>query len=687
MPGRKQQPRSERLNRHTGRLFNGSTVWLLLGIILIVIAAGVAYWPALHGGFVLDDDLLLTENHLVQASDGLYRIWFTSQATDYWPVTNSTLWLEWRLWGRNTTGYHVVNLALHVADCLLIWLLLRKLAIPGAFLAALLFAVHPVNVESVAWIAQLKNVLSMLFFLLSILWYLNFDTPTAPQNPRQSKTTPQTFRTLFWYALSLAAFVLAMLSKGSVAILPLVLLLIVWWQRDRVTWRDVLRLVPFFLVAVGLTAVNIWFQAHTVEGVIRNATFLQRLLGAGAVVWFYLWKAILPLDLSFVYPQWTIEPGNLLWWLPLAAAIAVTMFLVWQRNSPRMKWVRPVLFAWAFFCVALAPVMGFTDVTYMRNSLVADHYQYIALLGVVALISAGVVCGSRRLAPFPHHAINIAVGCAVGALLIVTRQQTGLYANAMMLYTSTAQLNPNSDLIQLNLGVEHYKAGEISNAIEHFQAALRIDPANDSAHMDLGTALINLGRFDDAIQQFQEVLRLKPSSAAMAHCSIGIALTKAGRPREAIEHLQQALEINPNHLEACNNLAWILATTSDNALRDPNRAVQLAQKAIELDPQGVDFFNTLGVAHYRAGHWQEALQWLNKSTQATHGGSAFDWFFLAMAHQQLGQHDKALSDYDKAVERMDKTAPQDPELLRFRAEAQTLLAGKSPPDENSKEHQ
>ncbi len=402
------------------------------------------------------------------------------------------------------------------------------------------------------------------------------------------------------------------------------------------TARLLARRAIFFLVAAGFTVINLWFQSHSTDEVIRNATLVQRLLGAGAVVWFYLWKAILPLHLSFVYSQWDINPGNLLWWLPLAAAVAVTTLLVWQRNSRSSKWIRPVLFAWTFFCLALLPVMGFTDVTYMRNSLVADHYQYIAIIGVVALAAAAVYRGSQRRTPAWQCALNIGAGCVVAALLILTRQQAALYANAMTLYTNTAEHNPTSDLIQLNLGVEHYKAGQINDAVQHFQAALQINPSNDSAHMDLGTALISLGRLDDAIQQFQEVLRLKPSSAATAHCSMGIALIKAGRPRKAIEHLQTSLEINPKHLEACNNLAWVLATASDDTVRDPIRAVELAQKAIELDPKHTDFFNTLGVAYYRAGHWQDAIQWLNKSTQANNGGSAFDWFFSGHGPPTIG---------------------------------------------------
>ena len=246
---------------------------ILWGAALLTLITAVAYTPSVRGDFLLDDNKLVTDNDLVKASDGLYRFWCTTDPADYWPLTNSSFWFNWRLWGVNPTGYHVINLLLHLAAAVLIWGILRKLAIPGAFLAALLFAVHPVNVESVAWISQRKNTLAMLFFLLSILWYL----PTIKQ--RTADDEPQTG---LWYCLSLLAFLLAMLSKGSVAILPFVLLLLVWWQRRRITMPDLLRTAPFFLAAILLGAVNVWFQTHSFTDAIRSVTFSQRLAGAAA---------------------------------------------------------------------------------------------------------------------------------------------------------------------------------------------------------------------------------------------------------------------------------------------------------------------------------------------------------------------------------------------------------------------
>ncbi len=342
------------------------TLRILAGVAIIIVVAFLAYFPSLSGGFIWDDkDIFLENNIIVKASDGLYRFWCTTEAADYWPVTNSTFWIEWRLWEMNSTGYHLTNLILHIAEALLIWIILRKLSIPGGFLAALIFALHPVNVESVAWIAQRKDILAVLFFLLSILWYMKFDElarrPCSALYPLAAELStvyrplsalssfilyPSSFH--LWYWMSFLAFVLAMLSKGSVAILPVLLLGIVWWLRP-LTKQDLLRILPFLAVAVTLTVVNVWFQRHGSEAIIRSADFAQRLLGAGGVVWFYLYKALLPLNLLFIYPQWHIEPSNPLWWLPLLTALAVTAMLWKYRNS----WGRSLLFAWAFFCVAL----------------------------------------------------------------------------------------------------------------------------------------------------------------------------------------------------------------------------------------------------------------------------------------------------------------------------------------------
>ncbi len=493
------------------------------------------------------------------------------------------------------------------------------------------------------------------------------------------------------------------------------------------------------------------------------------------MVWFYLAKALAPIELVFVYPQWHIQTARLLWWLPLAAAATITA-LLWQHRHHAWSW--SLLGAWAFFCAALVPVLGFTDVGFMQYSLVADHYPYIALIGIVALAATGFSYWHQQTQGPLRLAATTAAVLLVGLLVVLTRQQSRIYADPITLYQDTLEKNPACWVAHNNLGyilakhdqlpeaIEHYREAlrskpdyeaahnnlgaalfqtdQLAEAIEQYQQVLRLNPNYADAHYNLGNALVRLGRTEEAIEHYQQALRLKPAGAAEVHCTVGVVLLEAGRPQEAIEHLEQALQlmpeypkaryqlanafvqvdrlaeaiqqyqqalrlmpesarihnslgsvllaagqpteaiehfqqalaINPKYVEAYNNLAWVLANSSVEQLRDPPRAVELAKKAVELDSKRTDLLNTLGAAEYRAGHWQEAIGWLDKSTQADAGGSASDWFFLAMAHQQLGHHDQAKHDYDMAVQWMDQHAPHDEELLRFRREAEQLLAGK-----------
>ena len=457
----------------------------LAGAVIIAACVLLAYYPCLHvrGAFILDDDLLLTDNYIVKTPDGLSRFWFTAQASEYYPVTNTMFWIEWRIWGLNPAGYRAVNIGIHIISSFLIWFILRKLSIPGAFLAALIFAVHPVNVESVAWIAQLRNVLAMFFFLLSIWCYLRgemarhtspwrrrvesshggpWEPETAPARSHGGPWEPEIARESShggpwerggaaagpgqWYWLSLGAFILAMLSKGSAAVLPAALLGIIWWLRPLVR-RDFVRTAPFFVVAAVLTLVNIWFQTHGSGEVVRHAGLVERLLGAGGVVWFYLYKAVLPFDICFIYPQWRINAGSLLWWLPLLAAMAVTAVL-WRH---RKGWGRPYLFAWGYFCVALVPVLGLIDVYFMKYSPVADHYQHIAIIGVIALAAAGCEMWQRKGGKSFWAASAVAVAAA-GTLVTLTWRQTSLYGDAIRLYEATREKNPQCCMVHELLG-------------------------------------------------------------------------------------------------------------------------------------------------------------------------------------------------------------------------------------------
>ena len=317
---------------------------LAAGVIFIVLVCLIAYIPAIRGGFVWDDDAMLTKS-IVLKEDGLYKCWFTTQQPNYWPITWTSYWLEHKLWKLKPAGYHITNILIHTACALLIWRILVQLNIPAAFAAAIIFAVHPVNVESVAWIAQRKTILAMLFFLLSLFYYLRLD---------------RTGKKLF-YALSATLFILAMLSKGSVVSLPVVILLCVWWLRGTISKRDIIRSMPFFAVSAAMSVVEIWFQYNRAisADVVRTDSFLSRLAGACWAVWFYLYKAVLPINLTFIYPRWKIDPANPVSYVP-GLLLIVLLAMAWRY---RRSWGKPVFFALSFYIVMLLPCLAFSTYT------------------------------------------------------------------------------------------------------------------------------------------------------------------------------------------------------------------------------------------------------------------------------------------------------------------------------------
>ncbi len=628
---------------------------------LLILAAFLVYLPALNGGFIWDDkDIFLIKNKIVKAPDGLYRFWCTTEATDYWPLTYSTFWIEWRLWSQNPAGYHVTNLILHIAEVLLIWIILQRLSIPGSFLAALIFALHPVNVESVAWIAELKDMLAVLFFLLSILWYLKYEEHARPWLAAKRQNTVHcplsTVHCFQWYCLSLAAFVLAMLGKGSVAISPVLLLGIIWWLQP-LKRTDFIRTAPYFLVALALTGVNIWFQTHG-TGPIRNITFAQRLLGAGGVVWFYLYKALLPINLSFVYPQWQIKVGNLLWWLPLLAALALTAVLWFYRK----RWSRNLLFAWGFFCVALLPVMGFADVYFMTYSLVADHYQHIAIIAIIAL-AASIWVAWRQSAPYKMRRLANAIALAVvGALAFLTWRQSGLYSDEFTLYKAVLKKNPECWMAHNNLGMALFDKGLIQEAIQYYEKALVINADNSEALNNLGLALFSIGKQQEAINCYHKALKIDPNFV-MAYGNLAATLAQTGQPEEAIRYLQKALRIKPDDIEIRNNLGNALRIIGQNL-----QALEQYKYALRLDPDSPITHNNLGLALGDAGRHNEAIEHFIKALSVN--PESFE------THDNLGQELIRLEKPEEAIEHFKQAMRIKPNFFRtymYLARAYTII--------------
>jgi Flp pilus assembly protein TadD len=572
-------------------------VWA--GALLLAGVTALVYLPALRGGFIWDDDTFLTQNRAIKAADGLYRFWFTTQAPDYWPVTYTPLWLEWRLWGLHPFGYHAVNLALHIADSLLLWGVLRRMKIPGAYFAAFIFAVHPVNVETVAWITQRKNLMAMLF-ALATTWYFLKTEMASPAGTRGNRGGGGAAAR--GYILSLLAFLLAMLSKGSVAMLPLIFLGLIAWHR-RLQLRDWALMLPYFLISGVFVLTDIWFQKHGSHEVFRSAGFLERLLGAGGVIWFYLYKAVLPFDLSFVYPQWHIRVAEALWWLPLLAAIALTGFL-WHYRS---RFTRPALFAWGYFCLMLFPVLGFTDIQFVQYSLVADHYAHLALVGVVVFVVFLIA---------PHPGRRITAGILICLLGFLTWRQSHIYRDAETLYRDTLDKNPSCWLADSNLGSILYETGRLPEAIARYEDALRLKPDLFEAQNNLGLALSAAGRLPEAMAHFEEAARIHPGDSVVPF-NMAVALAGAGRIPEAIAEDERALRFNPDNAAVRLNLATLENDrgTALGQAGQPEQAAAAFAEASRLQPQSAALHNNLGIVLAQLGRtaaarlqFQEALR-------------------------------------------------------------------------------
>ncbi len=563
--------------------------------LLLVVAVLIAYLPALQGGYIWDDNRYVTENPVLPRPDGLAAIWTDPGATiQYYPMVFTTFWLEYRLWGLNPLGYHATNILLHALSALLLWAILRRLAVPGAWLAAALFALHPVHVESVAWVTERKNVLSGLFYLAALLTWLRV-APPAPSPGRRWGG-----RRWGAYALTLLLFLLALFSKTVTCSLPAVLLLILWWRRDRLPGREALLTVPMFIMGIGMGSVTMWMERTSVgcEGPDWAFTLAERILIAGRAVWFYLGKLLIPHELVFNYPRWTIDSAAAWQYLfPLAVLITIAALYALRRRVGKGP-----LVAYLFFCGSLFPALGFVNTYPMRYSFVADHFQYLASIGPLTLAAALITLSlSHRTRPAARR-----IGLGAQALVLVvlgllTWQQGKIYADRETIWRDTLSKNPESFLAHCNLGGLLLDRGDAAAAQAHLIEAVRLKPDFHEAHASLGRALVDQDRVEEGIRHYREAVRLKPAMA-WAHQSLGSALLKLGRTEEALASHRRAVLLDPDFFAARFNLASALA-----ARGELEEAIAHFRIAVALEPEDARVHTNLGDALAQQGSLEEAL--------------------------------------------------------------------------------
>jgi tetratricopeptide (TPR) repeat protein len=588
MPGRKKK-------RSTSSKAGAPTAapwprWLVvLGLALILLTTVFIYLPAMNGARLWDDPGHITRPDL-QSLAGLYRIWFDVGATQqYYPLLHTAFWVEHKLWGDAMLGYHLINVMWHLLAVVLVYAILMRLRIPGALLAAAIFAVHPVMVESVAWVTEQKNTMSAVFYLSAMLTYLKFDESRHRTH----------------YLIAFGLFVLGLMTKTVTATLPAALLVIFWWQRGTIAWRDVGPLLLFFVLGAAAGVLTAWIERKLIgaEGAGYEMTLIERSLLAGRVVWFYLSKLFWPTNLVFIYPRWTIDPK--VWWqwmFPVA-----TLGTCWLLWALRRK-TRGPLAGWLLFVGTLFPVMGFLNVFPFVFSFVADHFQYLASLGMISLAAAGIALVVARL----PRALQ-PLGLAASVLLICTlaalsRQQAYMYTDQVTLYRTTLERNPDCWMAHNNLG-ELIAPVNQAEAIAHYQTALRLRPDYPEAHNNLGHELTKQNRFPEAIRHLEQSVRAK-DDYYVAHNNLGIALYGVGRSSEARKEFETALKLNPKDADSHANYGNILSHSGDmeSAISHYEEAVRIRPAFVAVHYRLGEVFRQRGQLPKAIDHYRAALQ-------------------------------------------------------------------------------
>ena len=505
-------------------------------VVFLVLLTALAYMTVYRAGFVWDDNDYVTNNQTLLSPTGLKAIWLHPGAVpQYYPLVHTTYWLEYRFWKLKPLGYHITNILLHSANALLAWYVLSLLRIRSAWLIAAIFAVHPVHVESVAWIAERKNVLSGFFYLAALAAYLRYEI--SDRGPSS------------WYGASMLLFLCALLSKTVTCTLPAVLLLLIWYRRGAVRIGDFVRMIPFFAAGLLLALVTIDLEKTVVRAVGGewSLSLLDRCLIAGRALWFYVGKLLLPVNLAFIYPRWNIEP--LAMWsyaYPAAALLVMLALWLWRGRFGRGPFV-----AVAFFAITLLPALGFINAYPMRYSFVADHFQYLASLGIITLVVSGVD-GLLRNAAVRRFGFAAAVSVLV-VLASLTLRQGLMYRNVETLWRWTIDANPRAWIAHNNLGAILVQRGAWDLAEEHFRTAISCNPKHVEALHNLGNCLRLNGDVAGAAKCYRRAISIAPDYI-QSIVALGDLEREQGNAAGAVRLYKLALKWDPDDYAARRNL-------------------------------------------------------------------------------------------------------------------------------------
>ena len=604
----------------------------------------VSFYPALFGGFVLDDNIF-TDSPVIHAWPGLWNIWFSPADIEgeghYWPIVYSTFWLEHKLWGIDPFGYHVVNVLLYMVSTVLLWHLLRRLAVPGAWAVAAVFAVHPMHVDSVAWVIGRKDLLSGLFYIAAALCWLRSMHGVGDSRADPARAAERMPR---WgpYFAALALFAAAMLSKTVAVTLPVAFAIVLWWKHGRVSGLDACRLVPFFLVGLAFSLADLaYYNAPREMGI--DYGFAERVLIAAGAIWFYAEKLVWPVDLGVIAPLWPINVADLFAWGWVIAALAVPTLLWLGRH----RIGRGPLAGAVFFAVTLSPVLGFVDFTHMRLSFVADRYAYLAGIGFIAVLVGGAAYGAGRL-PNALKAVASAVLVAVLAIFgKLTWDHTGIYRDGIAFHEHIISFNPNAKAMHRNLALALLDADRPREALDAIRAEVDLYPESSMAHNTHGNVLLTLDRLDEAEASFRRALELAPDNKKARH-NMGELRRKQERHEASLQWYRRALDVDPQFALAHAGMGMALYELGRYA-----PAVESLRRAVSLHPGAQPLAHAgIGYALLRLERYEDALESLARAISFDPGSqdNADRRLAMGQAYQALGRTRQATAQYTRALE-------------------------------------
>jgi tetratricopeptide (TPR) repeat protein len=560
-----------------GRWVNGPGFFC----ILLMASIGASYWPAIMGPFVWDDPIIIGNNPLVTSKEGILGIWFGSRNIEYLPLTYSLFWLEWMCWGGWVPGWHAVNILLHLLNAILIWRILVCLGIKWPKVGSLIFALHPVNVATVAWISEGKNTLSMAFFCYAMLLFLK---------KQEQKISGS------WWTSPFPFFVMALLSKTSAVVFPPLMILTSWWRRGRIVKSDLIRMIPYMMASFALGVVGVCAQNHVIGGrEIFMGELTWRLAIAGQHWWFYLGKILFPVHLSMLYPRVDNVPLDLLAFIPLVAAIAgLTAAWLFRKTMGRS-----VFFALSFYSIAIFPVLGFFKMYYFSLSRVADHWLYLPSVGIIALFTAALARLSERISA--RVAVRIAAILLCVLLGIMTNQRARLFADNEIFWKDVLEKDPGSYSALINLGCISQSV-DPDRARSFFLKASQLRSDGAEAYFSLGACEIKLGMFHDAASHLREgmkITRFDPQS----HYLLGVAYQNLGCAGQAIPEFLETLQLNGRFSMALTKLAASYLAVGDTA-----RAIVCLEEARKTGANQADMHDLLGQVGELSGDVDQAKE-------------------------------------------------------------------------------